>query len=356
MEENKTNKEYIDLREVAGKLWSKKLLFLKVWAVTIILASLYIFPVPRTYTSSVSMAPENSAVPGGSLSSLASSFGFNIGDMNTEDAFYPELYPEVVQSNEFIVGLFDVNVCNEDGDVKTNYYTYLKDHQKKAFYKIPISWVTGFISSIFTTENESKQGIEKINPLHLSRNDDALVEKVRNNVSCAIDKKTNVITITVIDQDKYICAAIADSVRVRLQDFITHYRTNKARKDVLYYTKLTTEAKKEYDYAVARYSAYCDANQGTILQAFISERDKMENEMSLKLNAYNAMNAQLQASKAKVQENTPAFTTLHGAAIPVKAAGPKRVLFILAMLILASFITAANIFRKEIGKQLIHIK
>lgn len=37
---------------------------------------------------------------------------------------------------------------------------------------------------------------------------------------------------------------MADSVRQHLQNFITSYRTNKARIDVVHYTKLAKEAKK----------------------------------------------------------------------------------------------------------------
>ena len=60
----------------------------------------------------------------------------------------------------------------------------------------------------------------------------------------------------------------------------------------------------------------------------------MENDMQLKFNAYSTINTQLQAAKAKVQERTPAFTTLKGAAVPIKPAGPKRMLFVFLMLIL----------------------
>ena len=43
------------------------------------------------------------------------------------------------------------------------------------------------------------------------------------------------------------------------------------------------------------------------------------------------MVAQYQAAKAKVQERTPAFTVIKGAAVPIKATGPKRMLFVLGI-------------------------
>ena len=49
--------------------------------------------------------------------------------------------------------------------------------------------------------------------------------------------------------------------------------------------------------------------------------DDLENEMQLQYKAYNTASAQLLAAEAKVQQETPAFTTLQSATVPVKKAG-----------------------------------
>lgn len=161
-------------------------------------------------------------------------------------------------------------------------------------------------------------------------------------------QETEVITIKVEAQDPLVCATMADSVRVHLQDFITRYRTNKARIDVEHYEKLAVKSKKEYEYCAQIYSAYCDANQDVMLQSFLSKRDELENEMQLKFNTYSAMRTQLEAMRAKLQEKTPAFTTLQCATVPVKPAGPKRIIFILGMCFLATFVTALWLARKQL--------
>lgn len=50
------------------------------------------------------------------------------------------------------------------------------------------------------------------------------------------------------------------------------------------------------------------------------------------------MSTQYQDAKARVQERTPAFTILKGASVPIKPTGPKRMLFVLAMTMLAFFV------------------
>ena len=60
------------------------------------------------------------------------------------------------------------------------------------------------------------------------------------------------------------------------------------------------------------------------------------------------MTTQYQAAKAKVQERTPAFTVVKGAAVPIKAAKPKRMLFVLGMLVLAFIITTLYIAKEDL--------
>lgn len=351
MEDKKTNNnsDVIDLRKVLNTLLKKKKTFFIVWIVVFILSCIWIFPQPRYYMCSVSLAPETAGDNiGGGLSSIASNFGFDIGGGGT-DAIYPLLYPELMQSNEFIVGILDVRVKTSDESLDTDYYTYMSKHQKKNPLKEPYNKTKRAIKNLFSDQKPSGPSIEKkINPFKLSEHDYNLVENIKKKIRCTIDKKTDVVSIEVQDQDPLVCATMADSVRQHLQDFIIDYRTSKARLDVSHYQHLADSAKAEYYMSLKKYSAYCDANQDIILQSSISERDKLESDMQFKYNTYNAMCTQLEAMKSKLQERTPAFTTLKSATVPIKPAGPKRVLFIFGMMILATIVTAIWVARKDL--------
>ena len=136
---------------------------------------------------------------------------------------------------------------------------------------------------------------------------------------------------------------MADSVRSKIQAFVTDYRTKKATKDFNYYYKLLLQAKGEYEKALKAYTYYVDTHRDIILQSYISERDQLENNMQLKLNTYNAMLTQVQNAKNKIQENTPAFTVLQNAVVPVKPSGPKRMLFVLGFVFMTFLFTSVMI-------------
>ena len=344
------NDEVIDLREVFTSLWKKKKTFIWVWVVTAIVSAILIFPVPRYYQSTVKLAPEiDNSMSGGALGSIASSFGFDLSNMQTTDAIYPMLYPELLESTDFIIDLMNIPVQTDDGEVSTDYYHYLKEHQQQTFYMVPFKWLKREISSWFKTEKIEGAGEgSHIQAFRMSEEQKGIVDLVNANVSCDVDMKTQVISITVQDQDRLICATIADSIRQHLQDFIISYRTRKAANDVRHYEELTAQAKSDYERSMIEYGAYCDANRDIILQSAISKRDELENAIQLNLNKYNTMNTQLEAANAKLQERIPAFTILQSAIVPTKPAGPKRMIFIIVMLFLSTLVTGTYILRKQI--------
>lgn len=341
----------VDYRRVFSEIWSRRKLFLKTLPIAFILSCIWILPQPRYYTSEVMLAPEATEdITGGSLASLASSFGFNISE-GTGDAIYPMLYPDLFESPAFLVSLFNikVDVPQDDGNVlHTDYYTYMSKHQKKNWLTYPFQQAIRTVKRWIKPKKPSEMAagdVAKLDPFHLSYDDFTLLEGVKSLIQCSVDRKTNVVSIVVTDQNALVSAVMADSVRNRLQTFITDYRTSKARLDLAYYEGLTEEANKEYEKSVSEYSRFCDSNRNSVLQSYLSQRDKLENDMQLKFQTYTAMNTQHQAARAKVQEKTPAFTVLKTATVPVKPAGPKRMIFVAAMLFLTFMGTSVYILR-----------
>ena len=346
MEENR-KEDYIDLRVLMKKILSKKKVFFIYWPITFVIACLIIMPVPRTYTTETCMAPElgTATSAGGSLADLASSFGVDLSNMQTSDAISPLIYPDLMNDNKFVTSLFPIKVRTEDGSIHCTYYEYLTKYKKKTWYMVPFIWIRNFTNKL--SSKKSLGSNSKFNPYALSKKDDGICESVRNNITIKVDRKTSIISISVESQDPLVSKIVADSVRTQLQNYITDYRTSKARNDVRYFQKLTDEAKDVYVKARQVYGGYADANMDVILESYKAKQEDLENDMQLKYNNYSAMLAQLQAAKAKVQERTPAFTTIQGAAVPIKATGPKRMLFVLGMLFLITFIDIFYILKSD---------
>lgn len=333
--EQEDKKEYIDLRLVVQRIIEHKKTYLKVLPIVFVLTCAYTLCIPRYYISDVRLVPEMGGMEmGGTLGSLASSFGIDLSSTQNSDAINPLLYPDLMDDNGFAYRVSKIKVkssANADVEVDTTYFAYLKSYQKAPFWQKGID----AIKRMFKTKDKFGGGSGAYDPYYISKDENGVYAKLRKNVIISVDKKTAVITISVTAQDPYICKTMADSIKGLLQDFIIEYRTTKARVDADYYKSLVDEAKASYEKVRRQYAAASDANTDVLLKSVSSEVEDLENEMQLRYNTYSTMEAQYQAAVAKVQERTPAFTLLKGAQVPVKHAGPKRVITVLMMTFLA---------------------
>ena len=334
----------IDFGKIFKDLLKHKTLYYKVLPLAFVLAAIYALSLPDYYTCQVKLAPElgTGAKSGGGLASLASSFGVNIGGAQAgADAITPTLYPDLMNSVDFKTSLFEVPVTRESDNKSFTYYGYLMNEQRFPW------WSEGMkaIFSIFKSDPKPVKG--KVDPFKLTQDQTDVVKAIDKNVVCDVDKKTFVITINITDQDPLICATLADSVKTRLQKFITDYRTSKARVDLEYNQKLYGEVKAKYEQTRQRYAAYADSHRSVTSQSAQTKEQDLMNEMQMQQQIYQQVVAQLQQAEMKVQQDTPAFTTLQSATVPVKKAGPKRAQICLIFVFLIFLVTTAWILHKE---------
>ena len=321
--QNKKNNHEIDVIGIIKKVLSEKKLLCIFIAAFAVIGVIYALNTQKTYTSTVQLAPEITSSGGmaQNISELASMVGVDLSSAggSSVDAIYPEIYPDVISSSDFITQLFAIKVTQlEDIESKT-YYDHLVLDPKIPFWSYPSIW----ISNIFSKDEENDTG-HTLNPFKLTKAQSNICDAIRGNITCQVDKKTSVITVTVKDIDPLVAATMADTVQKRLKEYITLYRTKKARNDLEYSEILYKKAKEEYTKARQTYASYADANEGLVLQSFISKRDELENEMQLKFNMYNQVAQQLQLAKARLQEKTPVFTVIQSATVPIKASSTPR--------------------------------
>ncbi len=333
--EYEENVKQIDLRLVFKKIGEHKKLFFIILPIVIALSSYIILCVPRTYTSETAMAPEASpSMDVSSLGDIASSFGFDLPTGKSSDAISPLLYPDLMKDNGFATALFKVNVQTIDKKVNTDYYNYLKYHTKITWWQKTYIWMLKKLAP----KNTNNFAPEKFNPYQLSKADNDLVNGMRDNIKISTDKKTGIISIATVAQDPMVAKMLADATRTQLQKYIIEYRTRKLRNDVDHYQSLVNQAKRDYEKVRKEYGKISDADMDVVLESVKLKQNDLENDMQLKYNTYTTLVAQLKAADAKLQERTPVFTTIQGAEVPVKPSGPKRVLFVLGSLFIASII------------------
>ena len=308
----------IDLIELAQKVWASRKLVFKACGIAALVGLVVAFSIPKEYSTSVTLAPESGGKSGGgSMGALAAMAGINLGTSSGEDALSPELYPDIVSSTPFLIELFDVKVKDQKAKVDTTLYAYLKEEQRSpwwsAIFSAPFK-VLGWTLSLF--KDEPEEGDAKLDPFRLTRDESAIADALSKRISVSVDKKTGVTTLSVTMQDPLISASLTDTVMHCLQNYITDYRTNKARHE-------------------KKYANFVDANQNIILLSYRAEQERLQNEMNLAYQVYTQVSQQLQMARAKVQEITPVYTVVQPATVPLKPAKPNKLMILIGFMFLA---------------------
>lgn len=299
---------------------------------------------PKQYTVSVTLSPEmGSGKSGSGLASMAASFlGGSVG-ADSPDALNATLAPDIVASTPFLLELFNARVVSQDKQIDTTFTAYL-DEQKSSWIgyvlKAP-SMAIGGIKSLFTDEEEEKKDTIQNGAIELNEKDAAKLGNLRKTITAEADKKTGITTLTVTLQDPKITATIADTVVSKLQQYISAYRTSKAKEDCQYLEKLYKERQQEYYAAQQRYARYVDANSNVVFQSTMAERERLQNDMNLAYQVYSQVAQQLQVARAKVQEEKPVFAVVEPAVVPLYPSGTSRKVIVVGFVFLAVALTGA---------------
>lgn len=362
-EENKKQAEIteIDLVVLFKKLIIDRKSLYKAIGIGIVAGIIIGFSLPKTYQVNVSLSPESGVSATSGLSGIASMFG--LGNATTgfgEDALTFNMFPEIVKTNPFALEMLQIPIQTQKGD-SIILYDYLNTERKPWWNYImgAPGMLIGGIKSLFKKEGP-KDSTQTINPFYLTPEQSGRIGMLKGILKVETNKKTTMTTVSVSLQDPLAAAIVADSAIHKLQEYITDYRTRKAKQDFDFQLSLCEQYRKEYFAAQQEYAKFADANRNVILQTVTSEKDRLQKNLSLAEQIYSQSMAQLQVLRGKLQEAKPVFAVVEPATVPLAPASPKKLIIIIVFAFLAFVVESAWIlfgkdlyhdFKKELKKQ-----
>lgn len=317
----------------------------KAAGVGLVIGILIALGVPKQYTVSVTLSPEVSGGNSGSsgLASMAASFlGGSVGN-SSPDALNATLAPDIVASTPFLLELFNARIVSQDKQIDTTFTAYLET-QKAPWWGYVMSapsMAIGGIKSLFADKEKEEIATMQEGAIELNKKDAGKLASLRHLISIKPDNKSGITTLSVTLQDPKVAATMADTVVSKLQQYISAYRTSKAKEDCQYLETLYKERQQEYYAAQQRYARYVDANSNMVFQSTMAERERLQNDMSLAYQVYSQVAQQLQVARAKVQEEKPVFAVVEPAVVPLYPSGISRKIIVVGFVFLAVVLTGA---------------
>jgi uncharacterized protein involved in exopolysaccharide biosynthesis len=305
----------------------------------LLIGALYALSKPNVYTAQVTVMPEIQARGAsglGSLGSLAGLAGLSLDNVGAQDAIRPDLYPNVLQSVPFALHLLKQPVYSQKLQATMSFQEFIDRINHENFI--------GRILDLFAT-NEKEGKDERLDPknfsktIQITKEQDLLVKHIQTTAMAVYDRKTGILTLSAVEQDPVVAATLARLSLDYLTNYITTYRTEKARKQVTFLAQRVNEAKGRYQTAEYALATYRDRNRNVLLNTAKIDEQRLQADYLLEQSVYNELSKQLEQAKIKVQEETPVFKILEPPTVPINKSAPKRTLLMLGFSVVGLIIS-----------------
>jgi uncharacterized protein involved in exopolysaccharide biosynthesis len=317
----------IDFKALFKILWKERLWILLVSSVFTLGGIWYAFTALEEFVSEGKLLPEVNTGSSGKLNGLAGLAalgGFDLSGATNSEAIRPDLYPDILRSTPFFLTLFKQVIVTKEG-IKLNFEKYYHTVIEK---NEPIE--------------EKKLEYFKAKPsgvLVLNRLNELRIEDLRNRIVAKIDKKTGILTISVKMPDPIVAGDVAKFSIDYLTEYITDYRTEKARKEVDFIGEKVAASKGKFYASQEKKAKYSDqfAAPTIRLQTADVQRERIEADYKISSTFYNELLKKYEEAKIKLQQETPVFKVYEPPVAPTLKSEPKRAIIILISSIVGCF-------------------
>ena len=297
-------RDEIDLIELLKTAWNgrKQIIIISFVFVLVGISTALLLPV--IYSSSttfINSQTESSSASG--LSGVASLVGINLSGMSSGSEIPPTMYPQIGESVEFKRTLVDSYIDEKEqiklGDFLANYNTIEKS----------------------VTENSNK--------LFISEYEYELFDVINDIISISVNQKDGFITISANMPNSEYAANTCVNARDILQEIVINSRIQSAKQKLEYSEKQLASKRIEFEEIQNKLAYFNDSNLNLVTSSVINEREKIEAEFQILNAVMIELSKQVEQRKLQVSEDTPVFSILKEASMPVRRSSPKRTQMVL---------------------------
>lgn len=342
--------ESIDFAALIRSVFEFKRTILIAGAVGLFLGVLIAFTTPKEYlsTSFVLLESESGSSQMGQFGALAGLAGINMAQFqNGQMALTPEIFPDVIQSRDFLgeiakEGFMFVTRDNQTITLEDYYYEERPSNVVKRILNYILS-IPGTISSWFEAPvpmpdiiaNGRKTDTEKPNYLNLTAKEMYVIGELKKRIE--IEQKNNMIRLNVMMPEPLIAAQVNSLVLENLIAYVTQYKLSKQKVSLEFIEERVAETEKRFSEAQMKLAAFRDANQGIVSQRLRTREEQLQFEFNIAFNVYNSLSQEYEQASIQLKKETPIFTMLERAAIPLGPAKPNKPLILILSLFLGLF-------------------
>ncbi|MAR25824.1 MAG: hypothetical protein CMC50_00110 [Flavobacteriaceae bacterium] len=317
------NFDEIDLIKIAKTVWNGKKLVIFMSSVFILVGIIAALLSPISYNSSTTFIPSSQeGSSGSSLSGVASLVGINLGAMSSGNEIPASMYPLIGESVEFKRLMLEEFI----------------DEKKQVKMK-------GFLAEYYKVDNSSE--INNSNKAFISKFENTLFKQIKEILTISVNQKDGFITISANMPEAEYAAYGAINARNILQKIIINNKVKSAKQNLEFSKEQLKSKRIEFDEIQNKLGYFNDSNLNIVTSSIINEREKLEAEFEIINAVIVELSKQVEQNKLQVSKDTPVFSIIKEATIPVTRSSPNRTKMVLIFGFLGFILSIAYVLIKD---------
>lgn len=274
----------------------------------------------KEYKVTARLLPEQLSSPGGGLNQLASLAGISM--RTRTEAVRPDLYPDILSSNQFIIKLLNVPLKDQSGSLITlfEFFNLKRESDEEA---------------ILPFTKDQIEGVDSI--LDLTREQQILIKNIKSRSLFSYGKLDGVVSLEIELPDPVLASGAVKYSIDYLIDFVTSYRTEKADLKIRVLEDQVSKAGDKYRQLQVQFNSYRDSNRNTFTFSGRGEAQRLEFEFQRAQALYSELLQQLEVARLQKEEDTPIIKVLDTPVVPYKTSKPRRLIMALIFGIIVVF-------------------
>lgn len=344
-------KEEIKLTDLFLLIGEKKKVFFVCVVVTVLLGLVKSCTTPVEYESVAIMLSEVEEEGGkmGQLGGIAGLAGINLSGMTgvgMNNAFSPDLYPKLLESKPFLLGLIKEEFYFETKGKRMSLEDYYLEERPDDLLSKTVEFIVGvpyLILSMFEPSEEEVKTTDIVDSdqeekeyIFISPDENYVISEVKKKIK--IENKGRIITLSVKMPEALISAEFNVLVFKKILGFVSTYKIEKQKTNLLFIEQSTNEAEANFKKAQINLATFRDSNQGIISQRARTREEQLDAEFNLAFQLYSTLKQELENSKIELKKETPIFTTFEEAVVPNAPSNSSPVKIVLICIFLGSFL------------------
>ena len=317
----------IDIIELLKKLYKSRKVIIYTTIIFSAVGVAFALLSPVKYKSTTVFITQNQETGPSSLSGVASLVGINLGSSSFGGEIPSTMYPQIIESVKFKRLLL-----NKVIDKKNNLT------------------LQNFIAEYYSIE-EVKQ--DNTIDLGMTLSEEKYFKILTEILNVSVNLKDGFISISCEMPSAKYSAKVAKFSRELLQNIIIENKIETARQNLIFSEGQLIEKKKEFDDIYSKLAFFSDSNLNSVNSFVLNEKNKLESEFQIISAVVEEISKQVEQAKLQLKKDTPVFSTIQEAVIPIKRSSPKRTQLVIIFGFLGFIISCISILISDPLKNII---